>query len=87
MTQKDRDGFGLTKAKKISSTKRKKLIQAAETKIGRSLKLKQEKYKPISLKLHPDVYSWAKKVARKKGIGYQTFINETLLEVKGKKAG
>lgn len=39
-----------------------------------------EKYKPISIRLHPKVMEWAKAEAEKRGIGYQSVINETLLQ-------
>jgi predicted DNA binding CopG/RHH family protein len=42
-----------------------------------------EKYQPIAIRLHPKVLAWARKEAAKRGVGYQTVINETLL----KKAG
>jgi uncharacterized protein (DUF4415 family) len=40
----------------------------------------EEKYEPISIRLHPKVLAWAKAEAEKRGIGYQTVINEVLLE-------
>lgn len=39
-----------------------------------------EKYKPISIRLHPKVMEWAKAEAEKRGVGYQSIINETLLQ-------
>ena len=47
---------------------------------GRPIKEEEEKYEPISIRLHPKVLAWAKKEANKRGIGYQTVINEMLLE-------
>ncbi len=85
MSKKDKDGFDLSKAKKISKSRREKFLKAAEAKLGRPLKPEGEKHKPISIKLHPDVYDWAKKEAKKKGLGYQTIINETLLDIAHKK--
>ena len=38
------------------------------------------KYKPTSIRLHPKVLIWAKREAKKRGIGYQTVINESLIE-------
>ena len=38
------------------------------------------KYVPTSIRLHPKVLSWAKREARKRGIGYQTVINESLIK-------
>ena len=86
MNKKDNDGFNLSKAKKISNSRRAKLIAAAEAKLGRPLKAIDDKYKPISIKLHPDVYEWAKKEADEQGLGYQTVINETLLGIAKKKS-
>lgn len=85
MGKKDNDGFDLSKAKKINKNRREKLLKAAEVKLGRPLKSVDEKHKPISIKLHPEVYSWAKHEAEKKGQGYQTVINETLLSIAKKK--
>ena len=47
---------------------------------GRPIKQEEEKYEPISIRLHPRILAWAKAEAEKRGIGYQTVINEVLLE-------
>jgi uncharacterized protein (DUF4415 family) len=47
---------------------------------GRPAKSEDEKYELISLRLNPKVLAWAKEEAKKRGIGYQTLINEILLE-------
>jgi uncharacterized protein (DUF4415 family) len=47
---------------------------------GRPTKKEEEKYEPISIRLHPKVLAWAKEEAKKRGIGYQTVINEVLLK-------
>lgn len=47
---------------------------------GRPVKNEDEKYEPISIRIHPKVLAWAKEEAQKRGIGYQTVINEVLLE-------
>jgi uncharacterized protein (DUF4415 family) len=39
-----------------------------------------EKYTPVSIRLHPRVVAWAKKEAKRRGLGYQTVINEALLK-------
>jgi uncharacterized protein (DUF4415 family) len=39
-----------------------------------------EKYKPVSIRLHPRVIAWAKREAKKRQLGYQTIINEILLK-------
>ncbi len=47
---------------------------------GRPAKNEDDKYEPISIRLHPKVLAWAKEEAQKRGIGYQTVINEALLK-------
>jgi len=47
---------------------------------GRPAKDEEEKYEPISIRFHPKVLAWAKQEAEKQGVGYQTVINEALLE-------
>jgi uncharacterized protein (DUF4415 family) len=47
---------------------------------GRPEKSKQDKYQPTSIRLHPKVMVWARREARKRDVGYQTIINEALLE-------
>ena len=47
---------------------------------GKPIKNEEEKYEEISLRLHPKVLAWVKEEAQKRGIGYQTVINELLLE-------
>jgi uncharacterized protein (DUF4415 family) len=50
---------------------------------GRPAKSEADKYKSTSIRLHPKVLAWARKEARKRGVGYQTIINEVLLEKAG----
>jgi uncharacterized protein (DUF4415 family) len=47
---------------------------------GRPVKDEEEKYEPISIRFHPKILAWAKEEAEKRGVGYQTVINEALLE-------
>ena len=42
-----------------------------------------DKYAPVSMRLHPRVVAWAKREAKRRGIGYQTVINEVLLKAAG----
>ncbi len=42
-------------------------------------KLASERYIPTYIKLHPKVIEWAKSEAKRRGIGYQTVINQSLL--------
>jgi uncharacterized protein (DUF4415 family) len=39
-----------------------------------------DRHQPVSIRLHPAVMKWARKEADKRGVGYQTVINETLLK-------
>jgi hypothetical protein len=47
--------------------------------IGRPPKHPDHKYRPVYMKLHPRALKWAKAEAKRRGIGYQTVINEILL--------
>jgi uncharacterized protein (DUF4415 family) len=47
---------------------------------GRPPKADHHKYKPVSIRLHPKAIAWAKAEAKRRGIGYQTVINELLLK-------
>jgi hypothetical protein len=48
--------------------------------MGRPPKAASDKYKAIHIRLHPDAFAWAKHEAKRRGIGYQTVINEALLK-------
>jgi uncharacterized protein (DUF4415 family) len=50
---------------------------------GRPSKSEAERYQPTSIRLHPKVIAWARREARKRGVGYQSIINEVLLEKAG----
>lgn len=47
---------------------------------GRPAKSDDEKFVATSIRLHPKIIAWAKKEAKKQGVGYQTIINEVLLK-------
>ena len=47
---------------------------------GRPPKEEGEKYLPTTIRLHPKVLAWARREARKRRVGYQTVINEVLLD-------
>ena len=52
---------------------------------GRPAKAPHLKYLDIHLKLHPKALRWARAEAKRRGIGYQTLINEALRQhVEGK---
>ena len=48
--------------------------------ICRPPKPSNEKFIPVSIRLHPKALSWLKKEARKRAIPYQSIINEMLLK-------
>jgi uncharacterized protein (DUF4415 family) len=47
---------------------------------GRPSKDAEVKYHPVSIRLHPKILEWAKREAKRRGVGYQTVINEVLLK-------
>jgi hypothetical protein len=47
---------------------------------GRPPKPSAEKYRAVSIRLHPLILKWAKKEAKKRGMKYQSVINQTLLK-------
>ena len=78
--------FPFEKARRISSKEVESARKAIEAntgeeraKRGRPKKAATEKHRAVSIRLHPKVLVWAKKEAKKRGIGYQTVINEVLL--------
>ena len=48
--------------------------------LGRPPTPVEQKYIPTYIKLDPRIIKWAKKEAKKRKIGYQTFINQELLK-------
>lgn len=80
--------FPFEKARRITEKEVRSARKAIERKLGterpdrgRPPKLHQEKYQPVSIRLHPKVLEWAKKEAKRLGVGYQTIINEALLKM------
>lgn len=48
---------------------------------GKPATKEDNQYEPVSIRLHPKVIEWAKQEAEKRGVGYQTVINEELLKL------
>jgi uncharacterized protein (DUF4415 family) len=78
--------FPFDRARRVTPEENQKFRDAIATqfeiklrKRGRPTKEEEEKYEPISIRLHPKVLAWARAEAKKRGIGYQTVINEVLL--------
>lgn len=79
--------FPFDKARKVTKKETEAAKKAIEKKTGkkrktrgRPIKDSKEKYVPTSIRLHPKILTWAKKEAKKRGVGYQTIINEILLK-------
>nr|WP_275974140.1 BrnA antitoxin family protein [Argonema galeatum] len=84
---KKESDFPFERARRVTSEESKKFREAISEQFGMKLrkrdlpaKNEDEKYELISLKLHPKVLAWAMEESKKRGIGYQTVINEVLLE-------
>jgi len=83
---KNSKSFPFEKARRVSTEEVASARKAIEAKTGkkrasrgRPVKSEEQKFVPTSIRLHPQVIAWAKKEAKKKGVGYQTIINEILL--------
>ena len=59
----------------------KKTGKKRQPRRGRPPKVASERYRAISIRLDPAVFTWAKAKAKRKRIGYQTVINEELLSL------
>ncbi len=84
---KNSKDFPFEKARRVSAKEVVSARKAIEQKVGkkrpargRPAKSNDEKFVPTSIRLHPKVLEWAKREAKKRGCGYQTIINEILLE-------
>lgn len=79
--------FPFEKARRITDREVESYKKGIEKKLGgkrpsrgRPPKAGGAKFSPISIRLHPLALAWAKKEAQKRGVGYQTIINEILLK-------
>jgi uncharacterized protein (DUF4415 family) len=60
--------------------------RAIEKKLGRKRPRRgrppkgTEKHRAVSIRLSPKVLTWARKEGKRRGVGYQTVINEVLLK-------
>jgi uncharacterized protein (DUF4415 family) len=71
----------LKRARRPTPLERKQFAEAVSNfrKKGRPAKV-FGKYTSVTIRLHPYVLAWAKAEAKRRGIGYQTLINKTLLD-------
>jgi len=81
-------GFDFSKGRHFTEEEREQIRLAIERKLGihvpkrgRPQKHSRERYAPVSIRLHPQALTWAKREAKRRGIGYQTVINEALLKL------
>lgn len=78
--------FDFKKARRISPEEVESARKAIERKLGIALPKKSGRppssasgrAQPVSIRLSPLVLAWAKREAKKKGVGYQTVIKDTL---------
>jgi uncharacterized protein (DUF4415 family) len=89
---KNSNEFPFNKARKLTLGEVEKNRRAIELHTGkprrprgRPAKDPHELYFPVSIRLNPKALEWAKKIARQRGVGYQTVINDTLLSFASKK--
>jgi len=81
--------FPFESARRVTAAETEAARKAIELKLGvkRPRRCRppkgEEKYQPISIRLHPDILYWARAEARRRKVGYQTFINEALLKATG----
>ena len=87
---KNSNEFPFEKARRITKKELAAAGKAIEAKTGkprpargRPAKLEEDKYLPTSIRLHPKVIAWARREARKRGVGYQSIINEALMDKAG----
>lgn len=77
--------FPFETARRVSTAETEAARKAIEAKLGAKRPKRgrppkgAEKFQPISIRLHPAVLLWAKAEAKRRKVGYQTIINETLL--------
>ena len=79
--------FRFDKARRITKKETDKFRKAIESKLGvkrpvrgRPPKAVDEKFQPVSIRLHPMVLAWIKAEAKRRKVPYQSLINEILME-------
>jgi len=82
---KETDTFPFERARRISPKEVRMFRKAYENTFGEKPPKRGrptkgvDKYQAVHIRIHPNALRWAKAEAKKRGIGYQTVINETLL--------
>jgi len=79
--------FDFSRARRFTTEERAEFRKAIEKKLGiklpprgRPMKKEHDRSKAISIRLHPQALAWAKQEAKRRGVGYQTIINDVLLK-------
>jgi uncharacterized protein (DUF4415 family) len=73
-------GADFKRARRVTPEEHKSFHQAVKKFRSRGRPKKTfGRYRPVTIRLNPYVLEWAKDEAKKRGIGYQTFINQALL--------
>ena len=81
--------FPFESARRVTATETRAARAGIEAKTGQKRASRGRppkrsgKHVPVSIRLHPRALQWARQEAKRRGVGYQTVINEVLL----KKAG
>src|SRR5258708_5082272 len=82
----DNAPFDFSKARRITPKEVAENRKAIEAKLGIKLpprgrppKMDHDRHRPVSIRLHPKAIAWAKQEAKRRGVGYQTVINDVLL--------
>lgn len=74
------NGKTFKRATKKQHQEFKKVAENTLKKIGRPAVNENDKYIPTYIRFHPKIVAWAKKESKRKGVGYQTIINNELLK-------
>jgi hypothetical protein len=75
------ENHNLTSTNRLNDSKGDVAKVAASKRRGRPPKSEEDKYQSTHIFFHPKIIGWARGEAERRGIGYQTVINETLLDV------
>jgi hypothetical protein len=83
--------FDFTRARRVTAREVEEGRRAIEAKLGvkrpsrgRPPKKEADRFRPVYIRLHPRTFRWAHAEARRRHVGYQTVINQALLELTSK---
>jgi uncharacterized protein (DUF4415 family) len=78
--------FPFEAARRVTAKEVEAARRAIEKKLGRKRPRRgrppkgRDKHRAVSIRLSPKVIAWARKEGKRRGVGYQTVINEVLLK-------